>query len=448
MHDRSPLEADTQRSIELDCEEEIFSLPESELTCSGACGCVMQPMLGGFEEAVEVSVIERKYLLRRLKRQKYVCRACSTFKTAPGPDKLIKSGEFSVQMAVEVVDDKFNRHLPLERQVTAMAESGLKVCSKTLYSLTEHLHNKLSPVVKKIREEILSQPTVCIDETPMKLLGNDSNGYVWNVCNSYGTYYQYETTRAGAVAKEMLKGYSGNVMSDGYGGYNWIDKVDNLNLAACWSHSRRKFFDARNSHPGAKQILNLIDKLFDLEHEADSQEELQKIRDSKSRPIVDQIHEAVEKYRLKALPTSLLGKALSYANSQWVYLIKFLSDPTIPLSNNAAERALRSPVLGRTNFLGFRSINGADVGMTFYSIINTCKLLGLSPKAFLLDGAVRACRSQELLTPYQYAKELEAIAALKLEETCVTASRVISPLHHPDNLLRAHDNPVEVQGQV
>lgn len=423
LHDRPPVEVDALGSVELDCEEEIFSIPETELACSGTCGCNMQPMEGGFEEAVEVSVIERKFILRRLKRQKYICRTCATFKTAPAPEKLIKSGEFSVQMAVEVADDKFNRHLPLERQVTEMAESGLKVSSKTLYSLTEHLHNRLSPITNKIREEILSQPTVCIDETPMKLLGNDSNGYVWGICNSYGTYYQYETTRSGAVAREMLKGYSGNVMSDGYSGYNWVDKVDNLNLTACWSHARRKFFDARNSHPGAKQILSLIDKLFALEHEAESNEDLQGIRSSKSRSLINQIHEAIEKYRLKALPTSLLGKAISYTNSQWPYLVKFIVDSTIPLSNNAAERALRSPVLGRKNFLGFRSINGADVGMTFYTIINTCKLLGLSPKAYLLESALRSCRNEELQTPYQYAKKLEAIATSRLEETMLQFQR-------------------------
>jgi len=145
---------------------------------------------------------------------------------------------------------------------------------------------------------------------------------VWGACNNYGTYYQYETTRSSSVAKEMLNGYSGNVMSDGYSGYNWIDKADNLNLAACWSHARRKFFDARNSHPGAKQILALIDKLFDLEHQADSKEELQEVRRLESLPLVEKIEENVEKFRLKTLPTSLLGKAISYTSNQWPYLIK------------------------------------------------------------------------------------------------------------------------------
>lgn len=114
-------------------------------------------------------------------------------------------------------------------------------------------------------------------------------------------------------------------------------------------------------------------------------------------------------YRQRALPQSGLGKALTYAENQWPYLLKFLYNPNIPLSNNAVERGLRGPVLGRKNFLGFRTINGADVGMTFYTIINTCKLLNLNPKAFMLDSALRSCRGQELLTPYEYGREMQRL---------------------------------------
>ena len=125
--------------------------------------------------------------------------------------------------------------------------------------------------------------------------------------------------------------------------------------------------------------------------------ELTEIRRIHSRPLVSTLEKLLDKYRMKALPQSGLGKALSYAQNQWPYLIKFLENPNVPLSNNAIERALRGPVLGRKNFLGFRTINGADVGMTFYTIINTCKLLDLDPKSFLLDSALRSCRGQKLL---------------------------------------------------
>lgn len=407
IHNRSPLDLDKAEEVELTSEEVVHNLAEDELICSKGCGCNMEEMKNGFEEALEVSVIERRYVLRKHKRQKYVCRNCRSFKTAPAPDKLVDSGEFSIQMAVEVANEKFNRHIPIERQVKAMAEAGLKVDSKTLYSLTEHLHNRIHPIVELIRAEILARPSVCIDETPMKLLGTDSRGYIWGVCNNYGIYYKYETTRSGEVAKEILKGYRGTVMCDGYSGYDWVDREPSMILAACWAHMRRKFHEALDFHPEAALIIEPIDKIFALEHEAQSILELIEIRRVHSRPLVTSLEKTLDKYRMKALPQSGLGKALSYAENQWPYLIKFLENPNVPLSNNAVERALRGPVLGRKNFLGFRTINGADVGMTFYTIINTCKLLDLDPKSYLLDSALRGCRKQKLLTPFEYGKLIQ-----------------------------------------
>ncbi len=408
IHNESPLVNTQSSDAELDSETVLHEIDSEDLTCTKECGCTMEEMKGGFEESLEVSVIERRYVLRKHKRQKYICRQCRAIKTAPAPVKLVDSGEFSIQMAVEVANEKFNRHVPLERQVKSMAEAGLKVNSKTLYSLTEHLHNRLHPVAEAIRGEILARPSVGIDETPMKLLANDSRGYIWAICNNYGIYYKYETTRSGEVAKEILKGYRGAVMCDGYSGYDWIEKQPAMILAACWAHLRRKFHEARDFHPESDLFLEKIDELFGLEHKAQSIFELTEIRRIGSRPIILELESLIAAYRMKALPQSGLGKALIYALNQWPYLLKFLENPNVPLSNNAVERGLRGPVLGRKNFLGFRTINGADVGMTFYTIINTCKLLNLNPKDFLLDSALRSCRGQKLLTPFEYGKELES----------------------------------------
>lgn len=130
VHSESPLGELPPSETELDSETILHELDQEELACSKGCSCEMEEMKGGFEESIEVSVIERKYVLRKHKRQKYICRRCQAFKTAPGPEKLVASGEFSIQMAVEVANEKFNRHLPLERQVKSMADSGLKVSSK------------------------------------------------------------------------------------------------------------------------------------------------------------------------------------------------------------------------------------------------------------------------------------------------------------------------------
>ena len=91
----------------------------------------------------------------------------------------------------------------------------------------------------------------------------------------------------------------------------------------------------------------------------------------------------------------------------WLRLTQFLSDVQIPLDNNAAERSQRAAVMGRNNFQGFRSINGADTGMLFYTIIGSCKLLGLSPKLYLLETALAAVRKQPTLTPLEYARNMK-----------------------------------------
>jgi transposase len=414
-HNQSPIDIEQESQHELDSSEELFSLKNDEMGCN--CGGVFEPMQSATEDSIDVTVVERKYILRKSKRQKYLCSSCKKFKTAEGPAKAIPSSNFAAEMAVQVVDDKFNLHMPLERQCREMKDAGLTVDSKTLYNLTSYVASNLEKIPAMIQGEILSRPTVCIDETPMELIGTDTNGYVWAICNNHGVYYQYETTRSGKVARELLKDFSGNVMCDGFSGYNWIENADGLVLCACWAHVRRKFYDAIPEFPGAQKIVERIDELFKVEHEAKDFEETREVRKKKSSKLLIAIESRIRKAENKSLGTSAMGKAINYYESQKSFLMRFLEDPTIPLSNNAAERQLRSPVLGRKSFQGFRTINGADVGMVCYTIINTCKLLGLIPKAYLMEMMLRVHRGVELETPLRYGQRLQAAAAKEVEAT-------------------------------
>jgi transposase len=182
-HNQPPVEAEAaEAAIELDCEETVH-VGEAP-TCD--CSASMAPMTGGFEESCEIDVTERKYTIRRHKRQKYLCRACNKIVAAEGPPKLTPGAQFSIQMAAQVADDKFSQHLPLNRQAEQMARCGLVVGTKTLYGLTEHLAARLAGVPGMIRGEILSQPYVGIDESPVKLLSTDQTGYIWSISNNYG----------------------------------------------------------------------------------------------------------------------------------------------------------------------------------------------------------------------------------------------------------------------
>ena len=144
-------------------------------------------------------------------------------------------------MGVEIAHDKFVNHMPLDRQSQDMKSSGLMVSPKTLFGITEHLHNLVEEIPAMIREEILSQKWAHIDESPMKFFNpKKASGFVWSLSNNFGAYYQFEPSRSGAVAKEMLKGFKGTVISDAHKGYDWLDdpKQTDMGHAYCWNKVR------------------------------------------------------------------------------------------------------------------------------------------------------------------------------------------------------------------
>jgi transposase len=396
--------------------DEVVHSVEGAAVCT--CGCEMSAMTGGFEESSEIHVTERKYVLRRYKRQKYVCKGCNRIVAAPGPTKLTPGGEFSIHMGVQVADDKYHHHVPLSRQARQMALSGLKVEPKTLFGLTAHLESLLRNVPGMIKAEILSRPWVAIDETRMKIISTKTNGHVWALANNYGTYYQYETTRSGQVAREMLRGFRGSVISDAFSGYDFLEGVPEIVHTFCWSHLRRKLFECKATYPEAVPAIELIDELYGVEREAETMEQLEELRPTKSAEILARFDAYLDSRRGLFLSSGAFGKAVEYYDKRREEFSRFVQDANIPLDSNAVERSLRDAVMGRKNFLGFRTINGADVGMTFYTIIRTCRLLGLSPKSYMLVMAVRAARSEKVLTPYQWGTELaeKAKAGLKGHE--------------------------------
>ena len=127
----------------------------------------------------------------------------------------------------------------------------------------------------------------------------------------------------------------------------------------------------------------------------------------KSTLVVKEIEDWIERSESSYLNSSLTGKAILYFKNHKEGLKKFLNNVFVPVDNNTAERRQRCPVMGRKNYIAYRSINGADVAMLFYSLIEGCKSNGLQPSAYLLDMALRAIRGKLLETPYQYASGLK-----------------------------------------
>lgn len=377
----------------------------SEASCPCCSSTDLEEMKGQFEESEENDLQAKSVIKKKHKRQKYRCKSCEKIVTAKGGAKVRPRSKYSIPFSVGVAIDKFSYHLPLERISRQFQEQGLKIDTKTLFSQTEAVYLNLMQILEKLKEEILNYGYVHVDETRGKILSNSTNGFIWSMGNKYGAYFQFETTRSGEVAEEMLGDFEETIINDGFSGYNRFKNGKRIKVANCWSHARRKFFDCLSNYPKAEKVIELIDELFEIEHKSKgSFKRLGNLRKRKSRGIIDDLYELLLKLERESLPRSGLGKAINYTLNFWEGLTKFIDDAKIPLTNNLAERVLRNPVKGRDNYLGYRTINGADVAMFYYSIIETCKLLKINPRAYLIDQCERHWEKKELLTPLEWAQ--------------------------------------------
>jgi len=392
------------------CDDKKVEVPEIEVEhCDVGCSCCENPSLekisGQFEQSSEIDLVEKSAVKKKHKRQKYRCNNCESIVTARGAAKIKKGSKYSINFCVSTAVDKFSYHLPLERQARRFEEQGLRIDTKTLYQGTESIYLNLESIANKIKQEILNYGYVHIDETRGKILSTNTNGYIWSLGNKYGAYFQYETTRNGEVAAELLGEFEGVIINDGFSGYNRFKKGRKIRVAHCLSHARRKFFDCLDNYPQAERVITLMDELFRIERQSKgSFKRLASLRKKKSRKIVNELYEYLLKLERETLPRSGLGKAVAYSLNLWSGLTEFLSDAKIPLSNNLAERVLRNPVKGRDNYNGYRTINGADVAMFYYTIIETCKLLGINSRSYLKEQCHRHWEQKKLQTPLEWAQ--------------------------------------------
>jgi len=388
--------------------EMVHVLDQADQTCP-QCGGSLRPMAGQTEDAEEITVVERRFVLVTHKRQKYRCACNGCVDTAPGPLRLaarpdVRGRRYAPEFAVEVAIGKYCDHLPLERQVRVMRREGLDVTSQTLWDQIEALATALQPTYKALHRHVLAAPVIGADETWWRFMqGREGKRWwAWSVTSPDAVAYTILESRSQEAGRQVLNGYGGIVLADGYGAYDALARAGpRFTLAHCWAHVRRKFVEAEPHYPGpCGEVLALIGQLYATERacprldgavdEASRAEALRlraTLRAEQSVPIIAELRTWAHQQR--ALPESSLGKAIGYMLGLWPGLTRFLEDPRIPLDNNATERGLRGLVVGRKNHYGSRSKRGTEVAALFYSLIESAKLCGVEPKAYLLQ-AVRA----------------------------------------------------------
>ena len=393
--------------------ERVHVLDSADRTCP-QCGRLLQEMKGQTEDSEEITVVERQFVLVQHRRQKYRCACNGCVDTAPGPLRLAarpdaRGHRYAPAFAVEVALDKYLDHLPLERQARRMHREGLTIDSQTLWDQLEALAAVLQPTYEAVRRYVLAAPVIGADETWWRFLRGRGapRWWVWSVTREDAVAYVILASRSQSAARQVLTGYTGIVMADGYGAYDALARAGpGFTLAHCWAHVRRKFVEAEPHYPGpCGEILDLIAQLYAVERgcpvvavmaSAETRAEALQVRATARRAHAPTIVDAIQAWahRQRALPESSLGKAIAYMRGLWPGLTRFLADARIPLDNNATERGLRGVVVGRKNHYGSRSQRGTEVAALFYSLIESAKLAGVNPKTYLLEATHAA-----LLTP-------------------------------------------------
>ncbi len=296
---------------------------------------------------------------------------------------------------------KYADHLPLERQVRMMAREGLIVESQTLWDQLNALARHLEPTYEALGRRALEAPVINVDETRWAIMGSakPAAGTVWTVRTPTESFYRILPGKSTEEGRQVLAGYRGIAVVDGFAVYEVLARDGpGFTLAHCWAHAKRKYDDIADQWPVAcEAIAGLIGELYAIEREvpgpfpgnAEAQALRHQLRRERSQPVLDRIWDWATVQ--VGLPRSDFGKAVRYMLERWAGLTRFLTDPRIPLDNNAAERALRGPVVGRKNHYGSRSLRGTQVAALFYTLCESARLIGVDAHAYLtvaIDAAL------------------------------------------------------------
>ena len=383
----------------------VHDLPEEEKVC--ACGCQMSRI--GEEVSEQLDIIPAKIQVLRHIRPKYACRACegvedegATVRIAPPAPQIIPKSMASAGLLAHVLTSKFADHLPFYRQEKLFTRLGVEIGRATLCNWAMQVAQACVPLVNLIRDEVLQSRVINIDETTVQVLAESgraptSKSYMWlfrrGDPEKAAMIYQYHPTRAGDVAREFLGDYEGVIQTDGFSGYGFLDHQKGVRHAGCWAHVRRKFMEVvkaqgKNRKSGsADQALAYIQQLYGLEKELKRSkappEQVLAHRQKQAKLILEQFHQWLLKRSAQATPKGLLGKAISYALSQWPRLLVYLEEPLLTPDNNLAENAIRPFVLGRKNWLFAGTVQGAEASASLYSLIETARANNCEPYCYL-----------------------------------------------------------------
>ena len=382
--------------------EQVVDVEEVDgIRACPCCGGALHQIGEDVAERLDVVPITFRVLVTR--RPRYGCRSCeSAIVQAPAPARIVEGGIPTEALIAQVLVAKYADHLPLYRQAQIYARQGIQLDRSTLADWVGRAAWYLRPLRDHILERLRRSERLFADETTAPVLdpgrGRTKTGQLWAYARDDRPWggdtppmvaYVYAADRKGERAEAHLGDFAGILQVDGYGGYTALAKRrQQIVLAFCWAHVRRKFYELADNSPVAIEVLQRIAALYKIEDDARgaSAEQRQQIRQERSRVIIDDLRIFLEAKNRQVSAKAKLGEAIRYALTRWAGLSRFLDDGRVDLDSNAVERSIRPLALNRKNALFAGSDEGGDNWAVIATLIENCKLSGINPHTWLTQA--------------------------------------------------------------
>ena len=381
--------------------EQVVDVEDKACPC---CGGALHQI--GEDVAERLDVVPTTFRVLVTRRPRYGCRSCeSAVVQAPAPARIVEGGIPTEALIAQVLVAKYADHLPLYRQAQIYARQGIQLDRSTLADWVGRAAWYLRPMRDHILERLRRSERLFADETTAPVLdpgrGRTKTGQLWAYARDDRPWggidppmvaYVYAADRKGERAETHLGNFAGILQVDGYGGYAALARRrQQISLAFCWAHVRRKFFELADTSPVATEVLRRIALLYAIEDEVRGEPAQQRrsVRDERSRVIVDDLHQYLEARNRQVSAKARLGEAIRYALTRWDGLSRFLNDGRVDLDNNTVERSIRPLALNRKNALFAGSDEGGDNWAVIATLIENCKISGINPNAWLTETLTR-----------------------------------------------------------
>ena len=418
--DNKPAKPKRERRIVIPDNLEVRTIihePES-ITCG--CGCQMKQI--GEDVQDKLGFKPKQFYRERHVYPKYTCRnaACNRerlvqAKTEP---QIIDKSIATAELLAHIIISKFADHQPLYRQSLIYGRSGVHLSDSTMADWVGRCGVALEPLVKRLHELLLTQPILHADETPVNILKFNNNkgklkqGYVWAYltpqhCQSYGGFkavvYDFAESRRNEHPKAFLDKWQGQLICDDYNGYKCLfNQKQAVIEVGCMAHARRKFHELhiKGQSLVAHEALALFQKLYAVECQIDALFEKNEtpsprvattvvaIRQQYAKPIAKALYRWLQEKRLGTTKNASITKAIEYCLKRWQALTRYLEDGSLPIDmrSTASQGAEMRPwALGRKNWLFAGSLESGQRAANVMSIIQSARLNGIDPYAYLAD---------------------------------------------------------------